>query len=75
MKGFVSQLLGITHAQWIFCCITKHHHTNGTNALKSRKEVLTNIELQLDKGLEGLPPEDQWLLEIDSHELQEKALP
>ena len=75
MKGFVSQLLSITHAQWIFRCITKHHHTNGTNALKSRQEVLTKIEQQLDKGLEGLPPEDQWLLEINPHELREKALP
>ena len=75
MKGFVSQLLSITHAQWIFCCITKHHHTNGTNALKSRKEVLTKVEQQLDKGLEGLPPEDQWLLEIDPHELRKKVLP
>ena len=68
-KGFVSQLLQITHSQWIFRCITKHHHTNGTNALKSREEVLTRIEQQLDKGLEALPPEDQWLLEIDPQEL------
>ena len=75
MKGFVSQLLSITHAQWIFRCITKHHHTNGTNALKSRQEVLTKIEQQLDKGLEGLPPKDQWLLEINPDKLQEKALP
>ena len=75
MKGFVSQLLHITHSQWIFRCITKHHHTNGTNALKSREEVLTRIEQQLDKGLEALPPEDQWLLEIDPQELRGKSLP
>ena len=27
MKGFVGKLLAMTHSQWIFRCISKHHRT------------------------------------------------
>ena len=33
MKGFVGKLIEMTHKQWIFRCITKHHRTKGTKAL------------------------------------------
>ena len=74
LKGFVGKLLEMTHSQWIFRCISKHHHTNGALALKSREEVLARIEQQLDKGIEALPTEDQWLLEIDAYELRDMNL-
>ena len=30
LKGFVGKLLELTHSQWIYRCITKHHKTKGT---------------------------------------------
>ena len=35
MKGLVSKLLEMTHAQWIFRCISKHHHTKGSLVMKA----------------------------------------
>ena len=58
LKGFVGRLLEMTHSQWIFRCISKHHHSNGAIALKSREDVLNRIEQQLDKGIEALPTKD-----------------
>ena len=63
----MGRLLEMTHSQWIFRCISKHHHSNGAIALKSREDVLNRIELQLGKGIEALATEDQWLLEIDAY--------
>ena len=64
MKRFIGQLLELTHSQWIFRNITKHHHTNGTIKLEAREDVLREVERQLDLGLESLPPECKCLLEI-----------
>ena len=75
MKGLVTKLLEMTHSQWIFRCITKHHSTNGTNVLNTKKEVFREIESQLEMGLEALPPEKQWLLEIDPFRLRDMSLP
>ena len=30
MGGFIGKLIDLTHPQWIFRNITKHHNTNGT---------------------------------------------
>ena len=57
MKRFIGQLLKLTHSQWIFRNITKHHHTNGTIKLEAREDVLREVERQLDLGLEALPLE------------------
>ena len=63
----------MTHSQWIFRCISKQYH-NRAIALKSGEDVLARIEQQLDKGIEALPTEDQWLLEIDAYELRDMDL-
>ena len=44
MKGFVGKLIEMTHKQWIFRCITKHHRPKGTKALASQQELLSAIE-------------------------------
>ncbi|KAL7528887.1 hypothetical protein ACHAXR_002685 [Thalassiosira sp. AJA248-18] len=64
MKGLTEHLLQLTHAQWIFCYITKHHGSNGSLKLAAREEVLQEVERQLELGLESLLPESQFLLEI-----------
>ena len=44
MKGFIDQLLALTHSQWIFRNITKHHSVNGTIQLEKRESVMKEIE-------------------------------
>ena len=48
MKGFVGKLLEMTHSQWIFRCISKHHHTKGTLVLASKEELMGEIKRQLE---------------------------
>ena len=50
MKGLVGKLLEMTHAQWIFRCITKHHSTKGALVLRAHEDLLGEIERQLDMG-------------------------
>ncbi|KAL7526919.1 hypothetical protein ACHAXR_001711, partial [Thalassiosira sp. AJA248-18] len=64
IKGLIQLLLQLTHAQWIFRNITKHHSSNGSLKLAAREEVLKEVERQLELGLESLHPESQFLLEI-----------
>ena len=64
MRQFIGQLLELTHSQWIFRNITKHHHTNGTIKLEARDDLLREVDRQLDLGLGSLPPECRCLLEI-----------
>ena len=33
LKSFLSKLLAMTHSQWLFRCITKHHRIKGTLVL------------------------------------------
>ena len=69
MRGLIGKLLNLTHSQWIFRNITKHHHTNGTFKLDAKSDIMEEIEFQLDMGLYNLPPESKCLLEIDTPEL------
>ena len=74
MKGFVGKLLAMTHSQWIFRCISKHHHTQGSLVLASKKELVGEIERQLEMGVDAIAEEDRWMLEIDMEELRESTL-
>ena len=65
LSGFVSQLLAMTHAQWIYRCITKHHRTKGTKALAKREEVVKEVNRQRLLGEEAMADEDRWMLEVD----------
>ena len=64
MKGFVGKLLEMTHAQWIFRCITKHHRTKGTKVLRVNDDLLLEINCQLDMGVECVSEGNKWMLEI-----------
>ena len=74
LKGFVGKLLELTHSQWIYRCITKHHKTKGTKVLAAREDLFQEIERLLDVGTEGVAPEDKWMLEVDIQQLQEYSL-
>ena len=48
MRGFIDQLLSLTHSQWIFCNITKQHRTNVTIQLDKWDSILKEIERQMN---------------------------
>ena len=68
-KGLIGKFLELTYTQWIFCNITKHHHTNNTIKLDAHRDVLREIECQLDIGITALPSEYRCLLEIPPDDL------
>ena len=74
MKSFVGKFFEMTHSQWIFRCISKHHHTQGLLALASKEELIGEIERQLEMGVDAIAEEDRWMLEIDMEELKESLL-
>ena len=74
MKGLVGKLLAMTHAQWIFRCISKHHRTKGTKVLRANDDLLREIDRQLDMGVECVSEADKWMLEIDVVQLASFSL-
>jgi hypothetical protein len=50
---FISKLLHITHGQWIYRNITKHHEKHGLIRVAERRKLLREID-----QLMQLPPED-----------------
>ena len=74
MRGLIEKLLALTHSQWIYRNITKHHHTNGIIRLEAKQDVMKDIERQLELGLNNLPPESKFLLEIDTTDLMSSEI-
>ena len=74
LKDFVSKLLAMTHSQWLFRVITKHHRTKGTLVLARKEDMLKEIERQLDMGVDAIADEDWWMLEMDVDHLWDTSL-
>jgi len=70
MKTFISHLLQISHSQWIFRNYTLQQR--GYLRLRLRKEVLHEIHELLETPPSEVPPESQYLLELD-HSAMYKA--
>ncbi len=62
MSGVITQLLQVTHSQWIYRCA-------GTIISSHKELLLKEIEHQLTLGPEGLSEEDRFLLECNFDEL------
>jgi hypothetical protein len=69
ISGFITQLLQVTHSQWIYRCILVHDQTTGTLILAHKDKLLKEIEHQLSLGPEGLAEEDRFLLECNFEEM------
>ena len=65
MKTFISHLLQISHSQWIFWNYTLHDKQRGYLRLRLRTEVLREIHELLETPPSEVPPECQYLLELD----------
>jgi len=72
MKTFISHLLQTSHSQWIFRNYTLHDKQRGYLRLRLCKEVLREIHELLETPPSEVPPEHQYLLELD-HSAMYKA--
>ena len=70
IRGVITQLLQITHTQWIYRNIVVHDKTTGTLVSEYKLELQKEIDRQLEMGAEGLLREDQFLLEINLDDLE-----
>jgi hypothetical protein len=73
---FISHLLHITHGQWIYRNISRHHHIYGLLKSTERRELLREIDKFMRVDAEEVPEESRFLLEINfrqfRHEQTEK---
>ena len=65
MRHFISHILHITHAQWIFRNTTLHDKVRGTLRLRERMDVLHEVERYIDTDPAAIPADSRFLLEID----------
>jgi len=68
-RGFIRQLLRISHSQRIYRNFTLHHKTRGYLALKKKAAVLHEIAELTEKRPEDLPEDCRFLLEMDLESL------
>jgi hypothetical protein len=69
LSGLITQLLQVTHCQWIYRCVMVHDRSTGTLVTAHKEEMLKEIEHQLVLGNKGLVDEDKFLLECNFDEL------
>ncbi len=68
-KEFISRVLHITHSQWLFRNVSLHDKTDGYLQANKRRELLMEIDRLMDTDPDSLPPDCQYLLEIDFNSL------
>ena len=73
-KQFISKILQITHAQWIFRNIALNDKTQGYLRNKKAKEILHIINEFSEVAPEEIPAESRFLLEINFTELTKSHL-
>ena len=65
VTGLITQLLQVTHGQWIYRCVLVHDRTMGTLVSQHKAEILEEITKQLSLGAELLMEDDKFLLECN----------
>jgi len=74
MSAFISKLLHITHGQWIYRNISKHHDKLGSIRRAERRELLLEIDRLIHVRQEDVPEESKFLLEVDFARLRQGDL-
>ena len=69
MRTFISNILHITHSQWIHRNFMLHDWRLGYLCLRNRVEILAEIEVLHDTAPHELPTESRFLREFDLHEM------
>ncbi len=62
MTQFITQLLQITHGQWLYRNEVVHNATSGTRRNAKKQRLQERIDAELQRGLEHLRPEDYHLM-------------
>jgi len=65
IAGLITQLLQVTHTQWIYRCVLVHDRNTGILISTHKAALLEEIEHQLSLGPEDLAEEDRFLLECN----------
>jgi hypothetical protein len=68
--GLITQLLEITHGQWLYQYFIVHDPVSGTIATAKKEELLLEIERQGDLGDAGLLEEDKYLAEVNLGDME-----
>jgi hypothetical protein len=69
ISGLITQLLQVTHFQWIYRCVLVHDRSTGTLVSAHKEELMKEIAHQLEMGAEGLAEDDRFLLECNFDKL------
>jgi hypothetical protein len=69
IAGLITQLLQVTHAQWIYRCVLVHDRNTGTLISAHKEDLLKEIEHQLAMCRDELTEEDKILLKCNCDEL------
>ena len=69
-RTLVRKLIEATHGVWIYRNLTMHDKNSGLLATQGKEQLIKEIELQIEKGGEGLAEQDKWMLEIDIEKLE-----
>ncbi len=65
IAGLITQLLQVTHTQWINQCMLVHNCTTGVLISTHKADLLKEIKNQLSLGPDDLAEEDRFLLECN----------
>ena len=68
-KKTISQVLQITHSQWIYRNFSLHDKRRGYLRRQDMKEMMVKIESLLDTRPDEVPAESKFLLEFDHEDL------
>jgi hypothetical protein len=74
LSSFISKLLHITHGQWIYRNISKHHEQLGSIRRAERRELLLEIDRLIHVRSDEVPEESKFLLEVDFARLRQGDL-
>ena len=69
ISGLITQLLQVSHFQWIYRCILVHDRSTGTLVLAHKEKMMKEIAHQLEMGAEGLAEVNRLLLGCNFDEL------
>lgn len=73
VKQLIQKLLELTHGMWIYRNLTIHDTAQGVLAVQRKEELQAAIEAQIAQGGDGLAEEDQWMLEVNLGDLDERC--
>ena len=70
LNQFIQRLLHLTHGQWIYRNVSRHHLQHGQLKELERKSLLREIDKYLSVSPDDVPEESKFLLEIDFRQIR-----